>query len=327
MESSCDETAAAVVEDGTRLLATSLVSSAAIQAQYGGVVPEVAAREHAMAILPVVDWVLKEAGLDLADIDAVAVTQGPGLLGSLLVGVTFAKTLGASLHVPVIGVHHLEAHLYANALMAPIEFPALALLVSGGHTSLFYWQGHRDLRLLGETQDDAAGEAFDKAARILHMTYPGGPQIERLARQARKKSFKLPVADMHGRLDFSFSGVKTATAALYREHPDEPEEVAYALQEAVVRALVQTVKRALARYPVGDLYLAGGVTANEAIREAFLHLGAELGIRIHIPPVSYCTDNAAMVASLGYYQWQAGETMGAFEGPKVLFPLGQREGE
>lgn len=323
IESSCDETAAAVVEDGSRLLATSLLSSAAIQAQYGGVVPEVAAREHAMAILPVVDWVLREAKVGLGDLDAIAVTQGPGLLGSLLVGVTFARTLGSALHLPVIGVHHLEAHLYANALEEPIRFPSLALLVSGGHTSLFLWEGHLALRQLGQTQDDAAGEAFDKGARILHMTYPGGPQIEKLAGLARRKNLRLPVADMHGRLDFSFSGVKTATQALYDKHVQEPEEVAYALQDAVVRALTATVRRAWQQHPVKDLYLAGGVTANGAIREAFAHLGDSLGISIHIPPVSYCTDNAAMVAALGYYRWQAGDRMGPFEGPKVLFPLGQ----
>ncbi len=322
IESSCDETAAAVVEDGLTLLGSSLLSSALIQARYGGVVPEVAAREHAMAILPVVDGVLAQSHMTLADLDAIAVTQGPGLLGALLVGMTFAKTLAGAMKIPITGVHHLEAHLYANALEAPIEFPALALLVSGGHTSLFYWRAHRQLERLGETRDDAAGEAFDKAARILGLHYPGGPEIERLADTAVGRDLQLPVANMRGSLDFSFSGVKTAAQALYRQHPDAPEEVAYALQDAVVRALTRTVERALQQYPVRHLYLAGGVTANTAMRQAFWHLGEKLGIAIHIPPVSYCTDNAAMVASLGYYQCLDGVFLNAFEGPKAVFSLG-----
>jgi N6-L-threonylcarbamoyladenine synthase len=276
-----------------------------------------------MAILPVVDGVLTECGMTPGDLDAIAVTQGPGLLGALLVGVTFAKTLAGALKIPITGVHHLEAHLYANALQEPIQFPALALLVSGGHTSLFYWRGHRQLERLGETRDDAAGEAFDKAARILGLNYPGGPEIERLAQTALSKSLSLPVANMRGTFDFSFRGVQTAAQALYQQHLQEPEEVAYALQAAVVRALTHTVERALQAYPVQRLYLAGGVTANMALRQAFWHLGEKAGIDIHIPPVSYCTDNAAMVAALGYYQCLDGVFLNPFEGPKSVFWLGQ----
>ncbi|MCL4494799.1 MAG: tRNA (adenosine(37)-N6)-threonylcarbamoyltransferase complex transferase subunit TsaD [Firmicutes bacterium] len=321
IESSCDETAAAIVEDGRHLIATSLSSSAQIHAQYGGVVPEVAAREHAMAILPVVDSVLNLSNLTLNDVDGIAVTQGPGLLGALLIGVTFAKTLAMALEIPVVGVHHLQAHLYANALEEPLHFPALGLLVSGGHTSLLLWNDYLDWDVLGETRDDAAGEAFDKGSRILGLGYPGGPEIERLARQAQKRSLRLPVANLGDTLDFSFSGVKTATKSLWQNHSDQPEEVAYALQQAVVKALVGNLEKALARYRVQHIYIAGGVSANQGLRDALRHLGEERNISIHIPRIEYCTDNAAMVAALGYYRLREGNTLNIFEGPLATLPL------
>ncbi|MCL5971322.1 MAG: tRNA (adenosine(37)-N6)-threonylcarbamoyltransferase complex transferase subunit TsaD [Firmicutes bacterium] len=325
IESSCDETAAALVEDGTRLLATSLASSAAIHARYGGVVPEVAAREHTMAILPVVEQVLQDAGLNRHDVDAVAVTEGPGLLGALLVGVTFAKGFALGCQVPVVGVHHLEAHLYANALVAPIQFPALGLLVSGGHTSLVLWKTHGELTVLGETRDDAAGEAFDKGARALGLSYPGGPEVERLAATVETTSLHLPIANLgSSSLDFSFSGVKTATTDLIRSQPHRQAEIAYALQAAVVEALIRNVSRALSRYSVDDVYLAGGVTANEFLRHRMQQLGREQNIRVHIPPARYCTDNAAMVASLGYYRWTRGIRMSYLDTPRVNYPLGQQ---
>ncbi len=322
IESSCDETAAAIVEDGRHLIATSLSSSQQIHAQYGGVVPEVAAREHAMAILPVVESVLRQSSLALDDVDGIAVTQGPGLLGALLVGVTFAKTLGMALDIPVVGVHHLEAHLYANALEEALEFPALGLLVSGGHTSLLLWHDYLHWDVLGETRDDAAGEAFDKGSRILGAAYPGGPEIERLARQARHRSLRLPIADLGDTLDFSFSGVKTATKSLWEIHGDEAEEVAYALQQAVVKALVKNLERALDSYPVRHIYLAGGVSANQALRDSVRHLGEKRNIKIHIPRIEYCTDNAAMVAAIGYHRMREGKFLDIFEGPVATLPLG-----
>lgn len=323
IETSCDDTAAAVVENGHRLLSSRVLSSARLQRQYGGVVPEVAAREHVMAILPVVVEALEEAGLDAGDIDGIAVTQGPGLLGALLVGVTFAQALADALGRPLAGVHHLEAHLYANALVQELKFPALALLVSGGHTGLFWWQGHGQLRLLGETRDDAAGEAFDKGARILGLPYPGGPEIERLARQGQGTSFRLPVARMgKDALDFSFSGLKTATQDLLRRYPEERAGVAWALQDAVVRALVGTMDRAWQRHPVAQVYLAGGVTANSHLRQRFLEWGQTRGVAVHIPPAEYCTDNAAMVAALGFYQIRRGEILPVGEGPRSTYPLG-----
>lgn len=322
IESSCDETAAAVVEDGTRLLATSLSSSAEIHRQYGGVVPEVAAREHTMAILPVVEETLKSGHLTLDAIDAVAVTEGPGLLGALLIGVTFAKALADALAIPVIGVHHLEAHLYANAMEEPIRFPALALLVSGGHTSLVYWTDHGQITVLGETRDDAAGEAFDKGARILGLPYPGGPHVERLAREANGTDLRLPVANLgKNSLDFSFSGVKTATQELFRDQPERIPEIAWALQHAVVSALVKTVDRAASDHPAAHVYLAGGVTANGYLREQFFNWGRKKGVTVHIPRAEYCTDNAAMVAALGYHRYLAGHIMPTNGSPKPSYPL------
>ncbi len=325
IESSCDDTAAAVVEDGRKVLAAERLSSAMLQRRFGGVVPEVAAREHTMAILPVVQTVLESQGFGPGDIDAVAVTQGPGLLGALLVGVTFAKALAFAWQKPVIGVHHLEGHLYANALVAPIQFPALALIVSGGHTSLVYWRSHGQLQVLGSTRDDAAGEALDKGARLLGLGYPGGPEIERLAGEVHHTpTLSLPVARLDpASLDFSFSGVKTATEELVRRYPERRAEVAQALQQAVVEALVRNLIRAWQRHPTDHVYAAGGVTANQRLAERLKAWGQETGVSIHIPPIHYCTDNAAMVAAAAYYRWQMGSRMGLDEGPKTPWALAE----
>lgn len=324
IESSCDETATAVVEDGRSLVASSVASSRRLHARFGGVVPEIAAREHTMAILPVVEEVLDAAGMRPADVDAVAVTEGPGLLGALLVGVTFAKALAQAIGKPVVGVHHLEAHLYANALVAPLRLPAVALLVSGGHTALYWWRDHGDLAKLGETRDDAAGEAFDKGARLLGLSYPGGPLLEQLAATTAGGELRLPVAALGGEtLDFSFSGVKTATRELVRQYPERRAEIAHALQEAVVEALVRTTERALARLRVSQLYLAGGVTANRRLRERFVELGAKYDIPVGIPPIEYCTDNAAMVAAAGYWRLGAGHVLSPFASARTPYPLGE----
>jgi len=323
IETSCDDTAAAVVENGRHLISSWRSSSATIQQKFGGVVPEVAAREHVLSILPTVRDALHAAGMDWQDIDGVAVTRGPGLIGALLVGVTFAKAVGAALNRPVVGVHHLEAHLYANALMAPIQFPALALIVSGGHTTLAYWTDHGQLAVLGETLDDAAGEAFDKGARILGLPYPGGPAIERLADQARPdRLMSLPVARLGAdSLNFSFSGVKTRLRQLAAEAPDRAPELAFALQEAVAEALVRNIERAYEKYPVAHLYLAGGVSANRRVREKLGEWASRRHVTLHVPPVELCTDNGAMVAALGYYRLTQGECLGREEGPKTPWPL------
>ncbi|PSR20450.1 MAG: tRNA (adenosine(37)-N6)-threonylcarbamoyltransferase complex transferase subunit TsaD [Sulfobacillus acidophilus] len=324
IESSCDDTAAAIVKDGREVLAAERMTSAKLQQQFGGVVPEVAAREHAMAILPVVQAVLTACQCAPDDLDAIAVTQGPGLVGALLVGVTFAKALGQAIDRPVIGVHHLEAHLYANALVAPIQFPALALIVSGGHTNLMYWQAHGRLKMLGQTRDDAAGEALDKGARLLGLGYPGGPEIERLAATvSHDVPFRLPVARIAGdSLDFSFSGLKTATAERVLAHPDAPCDVAKALQEAVVEALCRNLERAWLRVPVQHVYLAGGVSANQRLAECVRQWGKGVGAVIHVPPVEYCTDNAAMVGACGFYQFQLGSRLPLSQGPRTSWALG-----
>jgi len=329
IESSCDDTAAAIVANGSRLLSSERLSSALLQRRFGGVVPEVAAREHTMAVLPVVEATLESARVNLHDIDIIAVTRGPGLLGALLVGVTFAKALGQALGKPVIGVHHLEAHLYANAVVAPLEFPALALIVSGGHTNLLYWTGHGSLSVIGSTRDDAAGEALDKGARLLGLPYPGGPEIERLAGEAGPdEGMRLPIAHIAGAgFDFSFSGVKTATAELVRRFPERRAAIALALQTAVIQALRQNLARAFEQYPVKHIYLAGGVTANQALASEIRLWAEPLDVSVHIPPIELCTDNAAMVAALGYYRYQHGEQMSPNEGPKTPWPLADLDRE
>jgi N6-L-threonylcarbamoyladenine synthase len=241
-----------------------------------------------------------------------------------LVGVTFAKALASALRLPLAGVHHLEAHLYANALSGPLVFPALALVVSGGHTNLFYWSGHGALRLLGETRDDAAGEAFDKGARLLGLGYPGGPEIERLAATARPQArHALPIARLDpDALDFSFSGMKTRLARAVSEDPAHPAEWAWALQRAVGDALVQTVDRAWRRFPVPALYLAGGVAANGYVRGALEQWACAHAVRFSVPPPELCTDNGAMVAACGFYHLERGETMAWDDGPMTRWRLG-----
>ena len=323
IESSCDETAAAVVR-GRRVLSHQLASSADLQARYGGVVPEVAARRHAEVLPALVDLALADAGLAPDAVDAVAVTVGPGLLGSLLVGMTAAKALALAWRKPLVPVHHLEAHLYANAVEAPLKFPALALLVSGGHTGLWLWQGHGRLRLLGQTRDDAAGEAIDKGARRLGLPYPGGPALERLALAAPATERRLPVARPKGAaLDFSFSGLKTALMRGLESAPDDRAGWAAALLDAVARALVDRVDRAQRQTGALRLYLAGGVAANRQVRE---HLGgwaAERGVAFHVPPRWLCTDNGVMVAVAGGEGFRRGVVAPLSVAPRTPYPLGE----
>lgn len=314
IETSCDETAAAVVEDGRLLLANVIASQAALHGRYGGVVPEVASRQHLEAILPVVDATLRDAGCSWRDIDAIAVTSGPGLVGALLVGVNAAKALAYGRDLPLVGVNHLEAHLYASWIdeahpsahqgALPPRFPLLGLIVSGGHTDLVVQSGHGRIRRLGRTRDDAAGEAFDKVARLLGLGFPGGPAIERAAAGAAEPSFRLPRAWLGESDDVSFSGLKTAVLHLVRgdKGPAPPAGVtAAAFQDAVVDVLATKTARAAGREGVKSVVLSGGVAANGPLRRA---IAQRSPVPVHVPSPVLCTDNGAMVAACAFYRYQ-----------------------
>ncbi|MGB8707048.1 MAG: tRNA (adenosine(37)-N6)-threonylcarbamoyltransferase complex transferase subunit TsaD [Dehalococcoidia bacterium] len=311
IETSCDETAAAVVEDGADIVSNVVASQVDIHRRYGGIVPEVASRQHLITVLPVLDSAMAEAKASWRDIGAVAVTVGPGLAGSLLVGVNVAKAIALAHGLPLIGVNHLEAHIYANWLNKDKpEFPCLCLIVSGGHSDLVLMSGHGQFEKLGRTRDDAAGEAFDKAARILGLGYPGGPAVEKAARD-KTPSFPLPRAWLKGSDDFSFSGLKTAVLHLVRDNDfSDPARVAGAaasFQQAVVDVLTAKTIQAAERLGVKQILLSGGVAANKALRDSFT---GNSPVPVHIPPPGLCTDNAAMVAACGYYHYQLGKLDG-----------------
>ena len=319
IETSCDETGAAVVEDGRRVLSNVVASQARVHARYGGIVPEVASRHHLEGLVPVVEAALNEARCRWSDLDAVAVTYGPGLSGSLLVGVNLAKALAFARSLPFVGIHHLEAHNYANWLddggPAPQGFPVLALIVSGAHTDLVLMEEHGRYRRLGRTRDDAAGEAFDKVGRFLGLGYPGGPAIERAAASVGRPSLRLPRAWLGDANDFSFSGLKTAVLRLARQQADAGKggqplpvaEVAAAFQEAVVDVLVTKAVRAARREGVSQILLSGGVAANAALREALVRRSP---VSVGVPSPALCTDNGAMVAGCAYFRLQRGPPSG-----------------
>jgi len=311
IETSCDETAAAVVEDGDKILSNVVASQVDIHSRYGGIVPEVASRQHLITILPVLDSAMVEAKASWQDIDAVAVTIGPGLAGSLLIGVNVAKAIALAHSLPLIGVNHLEAHIYANWLSQnKPEFPCLCLIVSGGHSDLVLMGRHGQFEKLGRTRDDAAGEAFDKAARILGLGYPGGPAIEKAA-AASSPSFSLPRAWLKGSDDFSFSGLKTAVLHLVRDNDfSDPAHIAGAaasFQQAVVDVLTTKTIRAAERLGVKQILLSGGVASNKALRDSFTDNSP---VPVLIPPPGLCTDNAAMVAACGYHHYRMGKIDG-----------------
>lgn len=303
IETSCDETAAAVVENGNRVLSSVVSSQIEIHARFGGVVPEIASRAHTEVLTPVVAQALVEAGIADRDIDAVAATAGPGLIGSLLVGVSAAKGLALVWDVPFVGVNHLEGHLYAAFLEEPdLEFPLVTLLVSGGHTMLVLMEGHGQYRLLGQTVDDAAGEAFDKVARYLGLGYPGGPIIDKLAMEGDPKAIAFPRAMRNDGYDFSFSGLKTAVVNYVRKNPEvETVDVAASFQAAVCDVLITKARRAAKEYGATALCLGGGVGANSQLREDLLDACVEDGLRGYVPSRSMCTDNAAMIASAAWW--------------------------
>ena len=306
IETSCDETSAAVVEDGTKILSNQIVSQVEIHARYGGIVPEVASRQHILSIIPILERALQEAKTDWTGLDAIAVTNGPGLAGSLLVGVNVAKALAMARGLPLIGVNHLEGHIYANWLTGQrILFPVLCLIVSGGHSDLVLMREHGNYYVLGRTRDDAAGEAFDKAARILELGYPGGPAIDKAARDGAA-NLKLPRAWLKGSHDFSFSGLKTALLQLSEKGEIRSiADAAASFQEAIVEVLVTKTVDAAKEYLVKQVLLAGGVAANKVLRQ---RLTDKTTMPVIIPPPILCTDNAAMIAACGYFRFTAGKT-------------------
>ncbi|MCX7731740.1 MAG: tRNA (adenosine(37)-N6)-threonylcarbamoyltransferase complex transferase subunit TsaD [candidate division WOR-3 bacterium] len=303
IETSCDETAAAVVEDGLSVR-SSVVSSQLVHALYGGVVPELAARAHIRMIVPVVEQALREAGIDYAQVELIAVTHAPGLLGALLVGLPFAKGLSFSLNIPFVGVNHIEGHIFALRLEYPqLQPPYLGVVLSGGHTELLFVDDWCKYQELGATVDDACGEAFDKVAKLLGLPYPGGIEIERLALEGRPV-IDFPVADAGG-LDFSFSGLKTAVLYYLREHPDAHRpDVAASFQVAAVRQITKRVEQAVRQTGMKKVGVSGGVAANRYLRQQLQLLADRLGFELLIPRPQFCTDNAAMIAAAGYERFR-----------------------
>jgi N6-L-threonylcarbamoyladenine synthase len=334
IETSCDETAAAVVQDGCKILSNVVASQVALHAQYGGVFPEIASREHVLKIVPVIEDALQEANVTFSDLGAIAVTYGPGLAGSLLVGVNAAKAIAFASDLPLVGVNHLEGHIYANWLESSREtrfpagvqseveqgretgflekeFPLIALIVSGGHSEIVLMREHGDYELLGHTLDDAAGEAFDKVARLLGLSYPGGPAIQKAAEQGDPTAFKLPRAWLRGTYDFSFSGLKTAVLHLVQSFDGKKRlpvaDIAASFQAAVVDVLVDKTRQAAEEFRAKQIMLAGGVSANAQLRKTML---ARSQVPVSIPPIKLCIDNGAMIAAAAWRHFIRGERSG-----------------
>ena len=327
IETSCDETAAAVVRDGREILSNVIYSQVATHALYGGVVPEIASREHLLKIRPIVDKALKDAGVTLDEIDGIAATCGPGLIGSLLVGLTYAKALAFSKNKPLAAINHIEGHIYSVCFEHPdVEFPALALVVSGGHTNLFWVESeaggfdHLRYRLVGKTRDDAAGEAYDKVAKLLGLPYPGGPVIDRLARLGRAEATAFPVPKITDHsLDFSFSGIKTAMLRIVRAEGLEQKneegtrkdprrlDLLASFQEGIVNALWSTTAKAAVNLQPRSIMLSGGVAANGRLRDVFTERAAAANLKLYFPRLIYTTDNAAMIAAAGTAKLKRGE--------------------
>ena len=328
IETSCDETSAAVVENGERVLSNIVSSHCALHEKYGGVFHEVTSRKHVESITAIIEEAVQTAGIQLRDLSAVAVTQGPGLVGALLVGLMAAKSLALSPNVPRIAVPHIAGHIYAHQLVRPLVYPAVALVVSGGHTELVYMEEEGRFRIIGRTRDDAAGEAYDKVARAMSLPYPGGPHIDRLAQKA-DKVIELPRAWLeHDSYDFSFSGLKSAVLNLLnqskmRGEPLIKSHLARGFQESVVEVLSEKAVRAAREFGAKELLVAGGVAANQGLRQTLEKRCREEQIPLRIPPLEYCTDNAAMIAAAAHLKWKRKEFASLDIQARPLLPLEQ----
>ena len=317
IETSCDETSAAVIRDGREVLSNVIYSQIDIHKAYGGVVPEIASRNHLEKIGAIVDEAIEKSGIGKEDLDAIGVTYTPGLIGALLVGVTYGKGLAYALGIPLIPVHHLRGHLYGTFLEeeAP-SFPALCMIVSGGHTTLALWKSHEEMEILGQTLDDAAGEAFDKVARALGLSYPGGPEIEKLSHEGNEKAFPFPIANTgKDSLDFSFSGLKSNVLNTLNKMKMKGEEVpvadvAASFQKALIDAIGERIRKALELYEVKSLVLAGGVVANRTLTRAVEGIGEEYHLPVYYPKGEFCTDNGAMIGAAAYYLFKMGKKAG-----------------
>lgn len=308
IESSCDETAMAIVENGRKVISNVVYTQIAIHTLYGGVVPEVASREHIAKVTRVLKSCLEEAKMGVEDVDAIAVTSEPGLIGSLMVGINTAKTLSLIYNKPLLYVNHIHGHIYANYLEDDFSFPLLALVVSGGHTELVLMKDHFDFQLLGETLDDAVGEAYDKVARVVNVGYPGGPILDKMAALG-KPTYQLPHIKLgKDSYNFSFSGLKSAVINLYHKTEEKGEKLDYnnlaaSFQSAVIDVLVSKTKKAALEYQVKQVIIAGGVAANKGLRSAMKETMDELGIKLVVPSFKYCTDNASMIGAAAYFQY------------------------
>lgn len=332
IESSCDDTSAAIICD--QQLLSNVISSQEVHRQYGGVVPELASRAHQANIIPVVDAALRDAGLPISQIDAIAYTRGPGLLGSLLVGASFAKGVAIALGVPIISVNHLQGHVLSHFIKdepnaVHPSFPFLCLLVSGGHTQIVLVRSPVEMEVVGQTIDDAAGEAFDKCAKVLGLPYPGGPQIDRLASTGNPKFIEFAKPKIPN-LDFSFSGLKTSFLYTLRDRLNENSDfinehlpdICASLQQTIIGILLDKVEQAVRKYSINEVAIAGGVAANSGLRSALMALGQKKGWRVYLPKKQFTTDNAAMIAIIGYYSYLLGKTSPLDEPPLARFPLG-----
>ncbi len=329
IDTSCDDTSASVVEDGVKIISNIVSSQSDIHAKYGGIVPELASRRHIEMIIPVVGEALQQAGIALRDLAAIAVCHGPGLIGSLLVGCSFAKAVCYSRNIPLVAVNHLEGHLLSSFLEASaLTFPFISLVVSGGHTSLYLAEEYGSYTMLGGTRDDAAGEAYDKVSKLLGLGYPGGPIIDRLAQEGDSKAIAFPRAYLPDSLDFSFSGLKTAVLNHVRNgsgrqtlDPGQIRDIAASFQAAVVDVLVRKTEWAVKKKRIRRVTLSGGVSANSGLRQRMRNMGQEKQVDIFIPSVSLCTDNAAMIAAAGYHRFLKKDLAALDLNPKAYLSL------